>query len=51
GFTVAIFVAGLAFDDPGTADLAKVGIFVASAVSGILGAVLLLRVKPEAQRT
>lgn len=43
GFTVALFVAGLAFTDPATTDLAKVGIFSGSVVAGIIGAVILSR--------
>jgi NhaA family Na+:H+ antiporter len=50
GFTVSLFVAGLAFSDPDTIDLAKVGIFAGSIVSGILGAAILLRVKPRARQ-
>ncbi len=39
GFTVSIFVAGLAFGDESAAtDTAKIGILVASAVAGVLGA-------------
>ena len=41
GFTVAIFVAGLAFSDPAANTAAKVGILIASAVAGILGALFL----------
>ena len=41
GFTVSLFIAGLAFDDPATVDLAKVGIFAGSVASGVLGWVLL----------
>ena len=41
GFTVSLFIAGLAFDDPALQDDAKVGIFAGSIVSGALGAVLL----------
>ena len=43
GFTVSIFVAGLAFDDPGLQDQAKIGILAASLVAGALGAFLLRR--------
>jgi Na+:H+ antiporter, NhaA family len=43
GFTVAIFVAGLAFDDPTLLDESKIGILVASVVAGIVGALLLTR--------
>jgi NhaA family Na+:H+ antiporter len=46
GFTVSLFVAGLAFNDAQTIDLAKVGIFVGSLVAGALGAVVLFRTKP-----
>jgi NhaA family Na+:H+ antiporter len=42
GFTVSLFIAGLAFDDPGLQDQAKVGIFAGSIVSGALGAALLI---------
>lgn len=41
GFTVSLFVAGLAFDDPDLLDEAKVGVLGASLVAGALGAVLL----------
>ena len=37
GFTVAIFVAGIAFDDPAVVDQAKMGIFGASIVAGVTG--------------
>jgi NhaA family Na+:H+ antiporter len=43
GFTVSLFIAQLAFDDPALVDEAKVGIFAGSIVSGMLGAVLLAR--------
>lgn len=43
GFTVAIFVTGLAFTDPALQDLAKVGIFSGSIVAGVVGALLLTR--------
>ncbi len=45
GFTVSLFVTGLAFADPTLTDLAKVGIFVGSLVAGILGTLLLVRAK------
>ena len=41
GFTVAIFVATLAYDDAGLIDQAKFGIVVASIVAGVLGALIL----------
>ena len=37
GFTVAIFVAGIAFDDPALVDQAKMGIFGASVIAGVVG--------------
>lgn len=49
GFTVALFVAGLAFDDPHITDLAKVGIFAGSLVAGIIGTVLLRRARPKSE--
>jgi len=45
GFTVALFVAGLAFDHPELNDLAKVGIFAGSLVSGMVGAFILMRAR------
>jgi len=42
GFTVSIFVAGLAFESPGVTDLAKIGILVASLIAAV-AALLLLR--------
>jgi NhaA family Na+:H+ antiporter len=42
GFTVSIFIAGLAFDEGRLVDDAKVGIFLGSIAGGLLGAVLLL---------
>ena len=43
GFTVSLFIAQLAYADPATIDLAKVGILAGSLTSGLLGAALLLR--------
>jgi Na+:H+ antiporter, NhaA family len=40
GFTVSLFIAGLAFDDTALQDQAKVGIFAGSIASGALGATL-----------
>ena len=42
GFTVSIFVGGLAFESPGVTDLAKIGILVASLIAAV-AALLLLR--------
>jgi NhaA family Na+:H+ antiporter len=41
GFTVSLFVTELAFTDPLFTEEAKVGVLVASAVAGILAALLL----------
>jgi Na+:H+ antiporter, NhaA family len=41
GFTVSLFITGLAFDDPGLQDEAKIGILAAAIVAGGLGAVVL----------
>jgi NhaA family Na+:H+ antiporter len=41
GFTMALFVANLAFIDPAHLDVAKLGIIVGSALSAIAGAVVL----------
>ena len=42
GFTVSLFVTGLAFDDLAIQDEAKVGILVASMVAALIGVVILL---------
>lgn len=41
GFTVALFVTGLSFDDPSVADQAKMGILAASLLASVLGLILL----------
>jgi len=48
GFTVALFVANLAFTDPALDELAKVGIFAGSLVAGLVGALFLSRARPQA---
>ena len=40
GFTMALFVATLAFDDPAMVDTAKIGILSASILSGVVGCAL-----------
>ncbi|HKA05260.1 MAG TPA: Na+/H+ antiporter NhaA, partial [Acidimicrobiales bacterium] len=42
GFTVALFITGLAFDDVAVQDQAKVGILIASALAAALGAAVLV---------
>jgi Na+:H+ antiporter, NhaA family len=55
GFTVSLFIAGLAFDDSNLLTEAKVGILVASAVSALGGSLLLrragLRSAPDGAQT
>jgi NhaA family Na+:H+ antiporter len=45
GFTVSLFVAGLAFADPIFVDQAKLGIFSGSLVAGVVGSLVLLSAK------
>ena len=44
GFTMSIFIAGLAFDTPENLEIAKVGILLGSLASGIMGVIVLLSV-------
>jgi Na+:H+ antiporter, NhaA family len=48
GFTMSLFIASLAFADAALLDAAKVGILAGSLVSGIAGALVLLRTKGAA---
>jgi len=48
GFTMSLFIAGLAFDDSGTLAMAKAGILVASMIAGVAGFWLLRRVPSKA---
>jgi NhaA family Na+:H+ antiporter len=43
GFTLSLFLAGLAFEGTPSLDAAKVGVLSASVVAGAVGAVLLRR--------
>ena len=45
GFTMSLFIAGLAFGDSDLLDLSKAGILVASLISGTIGAFVLSRAK------
>ena len=49
GFTVALFVAGLSFDDPDLTGQAKVGILVGSCIAGVAGYVFLRASPPPDQ--
>jgi NhaA family Na+:H+ antiporter len=46
GFTMSLFVAGLAFGDSALLDIAKLGVLGASIVAGVIGFVLLRRTAP-----
>jgi NhaA family Na+:H+ antiporter len=46
GFTMSIFVAGLAFPDNASLSLAKIGVLAASLLAGVVGSLLLLRTRP-----
>ena len=43
GFTVSLFITGLAFDDPAMRDAAKLGVLAASIIAGGLGSAILRR--------
>ena len=46
GFTMSLFVAGLAFNEESLLTMAKLGILSASLMAGIVGAMLLARQRP-----
>lgn len=46
GFTMSLFVAGLAFNEDSLLKMAKLGILSASLIAGIVGSVLLARQRP-----
>ena len=50
GFTVALYIAGLSFDDADLTSSAKLGVLSASVVAGVLG-YLVLRASPRAQHS
>jgi NhaA family Na+:H+ antiporter len=49
GFTVSLFIADLAYDDPALTEVAKIGIFAGSLLSGLIGAALLSRSRTSAE--
>ncbi len=44
GFTMSLFIAGLAFPDPAMLDEAKIGVLTASTIAGVIGYIVLGRV-------
>lgn len=51
GFTVALFMANLAFTETILGDLAMVGIFIGSVVAVVTGALALYRARPAGGRS
>ena len=49
GFTMSLFIAGLAFADPGLVVSAKIGILTASLAAAVIGSFLLVRSLPPAR--
>ena len=47
GFTVSLFISTLAFGDPGLVAAAKIGVFAASCIAGVLGAAILWTARPS----
>ncbi|SHF84219.1 MULTISPECIES: Na+/H+ antiporter NhaA [Halomonadaceae] len=50
GFTMSLFIAGLAFDDPGALTAARQGVLLASAIAALLGGALLAATLPRRHR-
>jgi Na+/H+ antiporter NhaA len=51
GFTMSLFITGLAFPDQALVANAKVGILAASLLSGIIGSAILSQALPKKERT
>lgn len=49
GFTVSLFITGLAFTHAELTDYAKVGIFAGSIIAGIIGSLILLKSRPPSE--
>jgi len=49
GFTMALFIAGLAFVEPQNNDAAKIAVLGASAIAGVIGFVILIGAKPTSK--
>ena len=50
GFTVSLFITGLAFEDPGLQDSAKIGVLTASVLAAIAGSRVLRRQSSSVDR-
>lgn len=50
GFTMSLFISGLAFKNPAFIDQAKYGILIASIIAGILGTIVLKRIGGKGSR-
>jgi NhaA family Na+:H+ antiporter len=48
GFTMSLFIATLAFGSTGPLDAAKLGILAGSTLAGLMGALVLARIRPQA---
>lgn len=51
GFTMSLFISGLAFDLPTTSNSAQIGILLGSTLSAVAGTVILLRCKTSSEET
>ena len=49
GFTVSLFITGLAFDSPEVVDDAKLGILAASTIAAVMGSLVLSRANPATE--
>ncbi len=47
GFTMSLFIAGLAFNDPALLDLSKIGVLAGSLISGVVGFIFLKSSSPR----
>jgi len=45
GFTVSLFIAGLAFSEPDVLEPAKLGVFAASVIAGVVGTIILRSIR------
>ncbi|MEL6062023.1 MULTISPECIES: Na+/H+ antiporter NhaA [unclassified Methylobacterium] len=51
GFTMSLFIGGLAFADPDHGTAVKLGVLAGSALSGLVGAAILLLARPRVAKT